>query len=631
MAVLEKRTLLKRFPQTVVWMLTLLTALGATAQQPPMVHRVDPPHWWAGMNTVRTLELMVHHPGIAGYTPQLRHDRVKIARVYRGDSPNYLFVELEIPAKTKPGSLSFVFSQKGKSDLYLNYQLRARKKDGRRVQGVTTADVMYLLFPDRFANGDPSNDVVRGMQTEQVDREEMYARHGGDLSGAIKKLDYLKDLGITAVWLNPVFENDMPKTSYHGYAITDFYRVDRRLGSGAEYQKLVDSAHAKGMKIVKDIVYNHVGNGCFFFEDQPEKTWFNQWDSFTRTTYREPIFFDPYASAADKKRMTDGWFDTHMPDLNQRNPRMAKYLIQASLWWVEEYGIDGYRVDTWIYPDEQFMDQLTRALLAEYPKLCIFGETWVHGVSTQAYFVQNRIDVPFASALPGVTDFQVYYGINDALTKEQGWTDGVAKLYYTLAKDFLYQDPYRNVTFLDNHDLSRFYSVVGENPDKFKQGIGLLMTLRGIPCLYYGTEVLMKNFSNPDGLVREDFPGGFPGDPVDKFAPTGRTALENECWDYVRALARYRGATPALQDGKLMQFVPEDGVFVYFRYDDRKTVMVVLNTSAQSRTLDLTRFTERTKGFRSAIDVVTGSTGIDDLSQRRLPLKAHSIGIYELR
>ncbi len=603
----------------------------AAAQQPPGVHRVDPPHWWVGMKTVRTVELMVHQPGIAAYAPSLQHPGVKIRGVYRGDSPNYLFVEIEISAKAKPGTVPFVFSQKGKPDLRLNYLLKARKKESDRAQGIRTSDVMYLLFPDRFANGDPSNDLVRGMTTERVDRKEMYLRHGGDLKGATEKLDYLRDLGVSALWLNPVFENNMPETSYHGYAITDFYRVDRRLGTGEEYRQLVDSAHAKGIKIVKDIVYNHVGNECFFFKDQPEKSWFNEWDSFTRTTYREPVLFDPYAAQSDVRRMADGWFDRHMPDLDQRNPRVARYLTQASFWWVEEYGIDAYRVDTWVYPDQKFMDDLARALLAEYPKLGFFGETWVHGVSTQAFFMKNRLRGGERKALPAVTDFQLYYGINDALTREQGWTDGAAKLYYTLAKDFLYEDPYRNVTFLDNHDLSRFYSVVGENPDKFKQGIGLLMTLRGIPCLYYGTEVLMKNFSNPDGLVREDFPGGFPGDPVDKFSAAGRSALENECWNYVRALARYRRATPALQDGKLVQFVPEDGVYVFFRYDRDKTVMVVLNTSAQERTIDLTRFAERTAGFKQGVDAVGGGVAVQNLSERRFPVKGTSIGIYELR
>lgn len=607
----------------------LLVPMALLAQQPPGVSRVDPPHWWAGMETVRTLELMVNHPGIADYKPTLEHPTVKIKKYSQGESRNYLFVELEIPENTKPGSLNIIFSHNG-NKRYCSYNLLPRKKDKNSVQGISTGDVMYLLFPDRFANGDVANDTVPGMKETGLNRKEMYARHGGDLQGAINKLDYLKDLGITAIWLNPVFENDMPKTSYHGYAITDFYRVDHRLGINNDYKRLVEEAHAKGMKIVKDVIYNHVGNECYFFKDQPERSWFNNWAEFTRTNYREAIFFDPYASEADTRRMTNGWFDTHMPDLNQQNPHLAKYLIQASLWWVEEYGIDGYRVDTWIYPDQKFMNDLCTALLAEYPKLCIFGETWVHGVSTQSYFMENNINAPFKSALPGVTDFQLHYAINDAVTKEQGWTDGVSKLYYTLAKDFLYKNPYKNVTFLDNHDLSRFYSVVGESPAKYKQGIGLLMTMRGTPCIYYGTEILMKNFTNPDGLVREDFPGGWTGDPADKFTEAGRTPLENECWNFFRTLAKYRHATTALQEGKLMQFIPEDGVYVYFRYDVTKTVMVVLNSAAQERTINLNRFAERTNPFKQGKDVLTGETAITDLRDAQFKVKGTSIGIYEL-
>jgi neopullulanase len=424
----------------------------------------------------------------------------------------------------------------------------------------------------------------------------------------IDHLDYLKDLGVTTLWMTPVLENDMPHRTEHGYAITNHYNVDARHGGNEMYKALGEELHSRGMKLIQDAVYNHVGLQHFFVQDQPMKDWLNQWPKFTQTNYKDQVLFDPYASAKEQKIMSDGWFTREMPDLNQRNPFVANFLIQHAIWSVEEFGVDGWRIDTYIYNDLPFMNRCNDALIAEYPKITMFGETWVHGVTNQAYFARNNFtNIPFKSNLIGVTDFQAnFYGIKPALTENFGWTEGVNKLYQTLAKDFVYQDPMNNVIFLDNHDMSRFFSQVNEDVDKLKMGIGWLLTSRGIPEMYYGTEILMKGISNPDGLVRSDFPGGWKADPQNKFTAQGRTDKENEVFNWTRDLAQFRKKSSAIKTGKMMQFLPVDAVYVYFRYDKDQTVMVVMNTDAKEKTIDPQKYSERTRTYMTAKNINTG-------------------------
>jgi glycosidase len=361
------------------------------------------------------------------------------------------------------------------------------------------------------------------------------------------------------------------------------------------------------MKLIQDAVYNHVGLHHFTVTDKPTKDWLHEWPAYTNTTYKDQPLMDAYAATADKKRMSDGWFTPMMPDLNQNNPYVASFLIQHAIWCVEEFGVDGWRIDTYAYNDLEFMNRCNEALLTEYPNLTLFGETWVHGVVNQAFFARNKMDTPFKSNLPAVTDFQAnMYGIGNAVNEPFGWTNGVNRLYQTLANDFVYEDPMRNVIFLDNHDLSRFFSVVGEDVEKHKIGIAWLLTCRGIPQLYYGTEVLMKGFTNPDGWVRLDFPGGWAGDKANKFTKEGRTEKENEVFEWTQKLANFRKSSSAIKTGKFMQFVPEDGVYVYFRYDDRQTVMCIMNPTDKEVTLNLNRFDERLKGSVKGREVTTG-------------------------
>jgi glycosidase len=568
--------------------------------------RVEPANWWTGMKQ-QWVEILVHRADVASYTVKLGAVQgVKLRKVESAESPNYLFITLDISAGAKPQTVPIIFSKGGTSFTHA-YPILPRN-GAVKAQGVNSRDVMYLIFPDRFSNGDPSNDNVAGMR-QGLQRDSLVGRHGGDLQGIINHLDYLKDLGITAIWLNPELENDQKEASYHGYAVTDHYRVDRRFGTNDLLRELVKKCHDKGIKVIRDVVLNHIGGQHWWMDDLPSKDWLNQWPTFTRTTYRAPTLVDPYASEWDKKQFTDGWFDRSMPDLNQRNPHVANYLIQQAIWWIEYAGLDDLRIDTYTYSDQAFCSRWCQALRDEYPNLGMFGEIWEHGVSVQGFFADDQPlkNANFDSNLPGVVDFQLCFAIQEALTRGQGWTEGVSKIYYTLAKDHFYKDPNRNVVMLDNHDFTRFYTTIKEDFNKYKSGMAFLLTTRGIPQIYYATEILGTGNEAPShGNIRKDFPGGWAGDPANKFSPEGRTPQENEAFNYARTLIRYRNATPALQTGKLMQFVPADGVYTYFRYDDANTVMVVLNTANVDKTLDTSRFAERMSGFTTAKNVVTG-------------------------
>ncbi|MNL06259.1 Cyclomaltodextrinase [compost metagenome] len=465
--------------------------------------------------------------------------------------------------------------------------------------------------------------MVKGMGETMLNRDSMYYRHGGDLQGLINKLDYLKDLGVTAIWITPEIENDMPEASYHGYAATDHYQIDPRYGTLALYKTFVDKAHEKGLKIVKDIVHNHMGTGHWLYTDMPMKDWVNQWPVYTQTSYRDEPVMDTHASEADKKKMLDGWFVPTMPDFNQRNPFVQNYITQNNIWWIEYAGIDGLRLDTYPYNDPDYMKDWIQKIKAEFPALSVFGETLVNSVAAQAYFTGgNTVNRGFDTELPGITDAVLKNAVYEALNGHTGWTDGIFRLYSTIAQDFLYQDASRNVIFLDNHDMSRLYSMVNESMNKFKSGIALLFTMRGIPQLYYGTEILMKNHYNPPGLVRMDFPGGWLGDKQDKFTAAGRTAQENEAFNFVKTLARYRKESRALQTGRMMQYVPENGMYTYFRYlpEGGKQVMVIVNAEDKTKELSTARFVERMANVSTATNVITAQK-LDDLKIITVPAK----------
>ena len=600
----------------------LTMAARRPAGTPAAAVRIDPAYWWVGMKNPK-LQLLMHAPGIGASAASLNYAGVTLEGTQKLENPNYLLVNLTISPRAQPGQLKLQF--KGAKSVIYSYELRARNQDPARTQGLTQADFIYMLMPDRFANGNPKNDVVKGTRVNHVARDSMSARHGGDIKGIQDHFAYFKQLGATAIWPTPLIENDMPKASYHGYAVTDGYRTDPRYGSNEEYNQFVKAAHATGLKVVQDIVLNHWGSYHYLFLDKPAADWFHVFPTFTRSNYNAFALNDPHSSKRDYQLFNDGWFDTTMPDVNQSNPAVATYLIQNFLWWVESSGLDGYRIDTYPYSDPKFLMAWGKAIEEEYPKLTLFGEAWEGTEAEQAFFAQNILPPVngFKSNLSGLLDFQICFAISDALKTENG---DLSKLYHALQADWLYVDATRNVPFLDNHDMSRFYSVIGEDFDKFKTGIAWLLTLRGTPQIYYGTEVLMKNFSNPDGKVREDFPGGFAGDKVNYF--TARPGPAGEAFEYVSKLANYRKTHPVLSSGKLMQFIPQDGVYTYFRYDASACVMVIANNTKEEKTVDGTRFAERFDGFSSGAEVVSGAT-ISNLKTLRVP--AHTAWVVELR
>ena len=601
----------------------LLICLSTFAQKD---YTCYPTNWWAGMKWNK-VQVMVHGDKMADNFPIIKMGPagvklapgVNLVKINRVENPNYIFLDLILDATAKPGKFSFPFVK----NINLQYELKAKRPGRGRefAQGVTSRDFMYLIMPDRFSNGNPGNDRVPGMRDQSLNRDTVFNRHGGDLQGIINHLDYLQNLGVTTLWLNPVIENDMPNRTEHGYSFTDHYKIDARLGGDKAYQQLIDATHKKGMKVIQDAVYNHVGLYHKTIVDPPMKDWLHQWPAYTNTTFKDQVLFDPYSAATERKKMADGWFTSQMPDLNQNNIFVANFLIEHAIWTVEEFGIDGWRIDTYAYNDLEFMNRCNKALMDEYPQITLFGETWVHGVPNQSYFVQNNYNIPFKSNLQSATDFQTLWGIQDAMTKDFGWTDGVNRLYTTLAQDFVYKDPLRNVIFLDNHDIGRFYSVVGENMDKYKSSLSWLFTCRGIPQLYYGSELATTGFTSPsDGYVRLDFPGGFAGDTANKFELSGRTVKDHEIWRHVHALANYRKQSTAIMTGKMTQYVPADGVYVYFRYDGKQTVMVAMNTAKTDKVISFEKYPERTMGFTQYTDVI---------SKEKTAMKDFTLGSYK--
>ena len=568
-----------------------------------------PSNWFVQMkwNKVQVL-LRATDADFSKATVSVNYPGVVLQKTHHFENGHYIAIDLLIQPTAKPGEVVFTIKGDNKKMTHL-WQLKSRRKGNGTLfaQGVNQSDLIYFLMPDRFSNGDPTNDRVAGLKDQSLNRDSIFLRHGGDLKGVQNHLDYLKDLGATTLWMTPVLENDMPDRTEHGYAATNHYAIEKRFGGDAAYLALSDALHARGMKLIQDAVYNHVGRFHFLVQDAPAKDWLHQWPKFTQTNYKDQPVFDPYAAQQDRKKLVDGWFTTEMPDVNHENEFVANYLIQHALWSVETFGIDGWRIDTYIYNDLAFMNRCNQALEIEYPKLTSFGEAWVHGTVNQAYFAQNNMNTAFKSNLQGVADFQtLLYGIQPALNEPFGWMEGVSKLYNTLSNDFLYKDPSRNVIFLDNHDMTRILSQVGESIPKVKMGVAWLMTCRGIPQLYYGTEVLMKGISNPDGWVRLDFPGGWEGDKKNAFTQVGLTPEEKEMQAFTKKLAQFRKASTAITKGKMTQYLPNEGLYVYFRYDNNQTVMCVMNTSKQERKVDFSDYEERTNGFSGGKEVVSG-------------------------
>lgn len=594
--------------------LSLLASLAATAAKPssPQINSVEPPYWWTGMAN-DTLQIMLSGPRIGLTETSMKpYEGVSLIESVRLDSPNYLLLYLTVSDTAKPGVLDFTFSD-GKKKAALRYELKERSK-AVKAQGFDASDVLYLIMPDRFARAGATTDAEasRGLEyAVEVDRADLNARHGGNIAGMEQHLGYIDSLGVTAIWVNPVLENDMPGGSYHGYATTDYYRIDPRFGTNGQWRDFVGKAHDRGIKVVMDMIFNHSGSNHRWMKDMPSRDWYNFPDSAVTTNFRLSTLHDPYVSDYDKKRTVDGWFVTAMPDLNQRNPHLRRYLSQNSIWWIEDSGIDGIRMDTYPYADERAMASWIDDVMAEYPGFNIVGECWYGNEGGEAYWQRgSKVNPNGDPRLPTVMDFVLSIKARDAFKGQTDRLEGLNTIYDHLALDYLFPDPTHILTFLDNHDTDRFLLEEPDDLGWWKQAITFLLTSRGIPQIYYGTELLMNGTraAGGDGNVRRDMPGGFPGDKTDAFTAAGRTDKQNEAFDFIQKLLQWRRGNEPIARGSLKHFMPENGLYVYQRRSGDKEVTVILNgndspvTTTMERTLEILPYGSQRR------DMLTGET-----------------------
>jgi glycosidase len=579
------------------------------------IERIEPPNWWVGFKNTE-LQLMVKHNRINEAQPEISYPGVSIKKVSTGESPNYLFIDLNIAESTTAGTFDIVFKLKNGKRLIHSYELKSREKSSVDYVGFNSSDVIYLITPDRFSNGNPSNDIAPKLKEKTVNRQDDYARHGGDIKGITNQLDYIEDMGFTAVWPSPVLTNDMPRASYHGYAMTDFYQVDPRFGNLTDYRELADKARQRGIKLIMDQVANHCGSEHWWMKDLPFKDWVNYQDDFKNkselktSNHRRTSNQDGYASNYDKELLSNGWFVSSMPDLNQRNPFLAAYIIQNSIWWIETLGLGGIRQDTYPYPDKAFMANWAGSIMNEYPNFSIVGEEWSYNPLLIGYWQQgaNNRD-GYESNLKSTMDFAMQRLIIEALTEEEQWDKGLVKIYEGLANDFHYASPKDIMIFPDNHDMSRIFTQLNENITDTKTALSYLLVLPRIPQIYYGTEILMNDTANPGdhGLIRTDFPGGWEGDSVNAFTGEGLSDDQIDMQSYVKKLLNYRKESKAIHQGKTIHFAPDDGVYVLFRILDDETVVHIINKNNEPVELDLSRYQELNLTGKKVRNIITNN------------------------
>ena len=602
---------------------------GLNAQAAPafQIERLEPANWWAGMKHPE-LQLMLYGKDIAKLTPALQYDGVSVTGVERTANPNYLFVNLALATDVQPGDIKLQFSLNGETVLSHSYPLLKRREASASRQGFNPADVIYLLTPDRFANGKPANDTMPGMP-DKVNRQDPNGRHGGDLSGMQNALPYIAAMGYTAIWPTPLTENNQSAYSYHGYAATDLYNIDARFGSNEQYRDFVAEANNKGIKVIQDIILNHIGNEHWWLKDLPDNNWLNNQSflsgtAFIGTNHNRSTVQDPYASKIDSAQFTDGWFVDSMPDLNQRHPLLAAYLIQNSIWWVEYANLSGIREDTYSYADKQFLSKWARRLMLEYPQFNIVGEEWSPNPLIVSYWQRGKQNKDgYVSHTPAMLDFPLYDAMLKALTDDESWNGGWIGLYEMLSNDHIYADPFNLVTFEGNHDTARIFSLLNEDMDLYRMAISYLLTMRGIPQMFYGTEIAMTSpKQRDDGKVRADFPGGWAGDKVNAFTGKGLNTTQKTAQQLVKTLLNWRKTASAIHSGKLMHFAPDNGTYTYFRYNDKQTVMVVMNKQHQPVTLDLARFNEVLPPAKTATEVI---------SAKRITVPARGTLVLDIR
>ena len=608
-------------------MLSLLMANSVVTAKVAL-ERVEPAFWWVGMKSPK-LQLLVYGENISTLKPSIDYDGVRIEQTILVKSPNYLFIDLRLSPDVKAGTFKLNFMKGDKQELSFDYQLLNREEGSANREGFNSTDVMYLITPDRFVNADPSNDQIEGF-TDKTGRTEPGGRHGGDIAGLEKSLDYISDMGFTAIWVNPVLENNMPSYSYHGYATTDFYKVDARFGTNDSYQQLAKKAKGKGIKLIMDMIVNHCGSKHWWMNDLPTDDWLNYQGDIHYTSHRRSVIQDPYGADIDSREFTDGWFTASMPDLNQRNPLMATYLTQNAIWWIEYAGLAGIRMDTYPYPDKDYMTEWTRRVMEEYPNFNVVGEEWSEDPAIVAHWQKGKVNPNgYTSELKSLMDFPIQATLVKALVEDEAqYNTGFIRLYKMLAMDFLYANPADLVVFPDNHDMSRIFTQVNEDFDLYKMALAYLLTVRGTPQIYYGTEILMTNPGTTDhGVIRSDFPGGWEGDKINVFTKVGLTTQQKEAMSFVKTILNWRKTATAVHSGELMHYSPKDGVYVMFRYDDKQKVMLILN-KGKEQDLDLSRFAQSLGDANKAKDVISGDSY--NLSTGKLSLKAKSTLVLEI-
>ncbi len=593
----------------------LLLSTSAFAQ----VNRIEPPNWWTGFKN-ENLQLLVHHPNIGNATPKIAYEGVSITKVHKAKSPNYLFIDLKIDKSTKPGKFNILFElDKGKK-ITQSYELKAKSKPSNEFIGFNSSDGIYLITPDRFANGNEANDIVKTMNETTLDRTHDYKRHGGDIQGITNHIDYIKNLGFTAIWPTPVLTNDMKGGSYHGYAMTDFYQVDPRFGTLTDYKNLAEKLQQNGMKLIMDQVANHCGSEHWWMKDLPFSDWVNYQELFEKekkyvtSNHRRTSNQDLYASEKDKKEMADGWFVSSMPDLNQRNPFLAKYIIQNSIWWIETLHLGGIRQDTYPYPDKTFMSNWAGAIMNEYPNFNIVGEEWSSNPLLIGYWQQGANNKDgYQSNLRSTMDFAMQTLIPQAIKETESWDKGLAKLYDGLANDFHYASPKDIMIFPDNHDMDRIFTQLEENVENTKMALATYLVLPRIPQLYYGTEILMQNTAKPGdhGLIRTDFPGGWKGDKVNAFTGEGLTAEQKDVQNFLSKILNYRKNSKAIHEGKTIHFAPNNGVYTLFRLLNDEIVVFILNKKDSAK-VDLSIYKELNLNGKKFKNILTGEEFIWD-------------------
>ena len=554
------------------------------------INHLEPPFWWVGMADNK-LQLMVHGKNISDLEPEIFHTGIEINQVHRLSNPNYLFIDLFLSEEAMSGEFEIIFNKKGRSKIKYNYTLLKREPDSADRQGFSQADVIYLITPDRYANGDPGNDSSSQLKEKQ-NRLKKNGRHGGDIQGIIDHLDYISDMGFTQIWLNPVLENDQHTYSYHGYSTTDYYNIDARFGNNELYKVLSKEAKKRGIGLVMDLILNHIGSEHWWMKDLPTIDWINNDGKFVRSNHIHESVHDPHLTESQRDLFTSGWFVETMPDLNQNNTFLENYLIQNSIWWIEYADLSGFRIDTYPYIDKNFLSIWSKRIATEYPRFNFVGEEWSSNPTMVSYWQKgsNRYD-DYDSYIPSMMDFPLQEALVNGLLGSEDWNSGIVDIYRVISNDFQYGDPHNLVVFAGNHDMKRIYSQLNEQMDLYKMAMTIIITVRGIPQIYYGTEIAMSS-TGDHGALRKDFPGGWPGDKVNAFTGRSLNKKELEAQNFIRKLLNWRKENIAITMGNMIHYPVKNGIYVYFRSYNEALVMVIINNNKKSKRIDPNRFNE---------------------------------------